>query len=258
MKASSMGNTMHRAHYSIGCAGWSVPPAHTAEFVTIGSHLERYSARFNAVELNSSFYRPHRPATYARWAATVPEDFRFAVKVPKQITHTQRLRDVDVQVERFLDDVVALGPKLGPLLVQLPPSMSFDAAAVSTFFGLLREWFSGEIVCEPRHLSWFSAEADHLLAARQVGRVAADPALVPRASVPGGWQGLVYYRLHGSPRIYYSAYGTDYIEQLAQTLASVGPDVSLWCIFDNTAAGAATQDALLLQQKLATELDRSR
>jgi uncharacterized protein YecE (DUF72 family) len=249
---------MHRVQAYIGCAGWSVPPAHAAEFATIGSHLERYSARFRAVEINSSFYRPHRPATYARWAATVPEDFRFAVKVPKQITHVQRLCDVDVQVERFLNDVVALGPKLGPLLVQLPPSMAFDAAPVDAFFGLLRGWFSGDIVCEPRHRSWFSAEAEHLLAARQIGRVAADPALVPQASVPGGWQGIVYYRLHGSPRMYYSAYDIEYIEQLAQTLASEGPDVSVWCIFDNTAAGAATQDSLVLQQKLAIELTRTR
>ncbi len=249
---------MHRVHPYIGCAGWSVPPAHAAEFATIGSHLERYGAHFRAVEINSSFYRPHRPATYARWAATVPEDFRFAVKIPKQITHAQRLRDVDVQLERFLNDVVALGPKLGPLLVQLPPSMAFDPAPVDTFFRLLREQFSGDIVCEPRHLSWFSAEVDALLAARRVSRVAADPALVPRASVPGGWHGIVYYRLHGSPRMYYSAYDIEYIEQLAQTLASVGPDVSVWCIFDNTAAGAATQNSLVLQQKLAIELNRTR
>jgi uncharacterized protein YecE (DUF72 family) len=255
---SSTGNAMHRVHPYIGCAGWSVPPAHAAAFATIGSHLERYGARFRAVEINSSFYRPHRPATYARWAATVPEDFRFAVKIPKQITHAQRLRDVDVQLERFLNDVVALGPKLGPLLVQLPPSMAFDPAPVDTFFRLLREQFSGDIVCEPRHLSWFSAEVDALLAARRVSRVAADPALVPRASVPGGWHGIVYYRLHGSPRMYYSAYDIEYIEQLAQTLASVGPDVSVWCIFDNTAAGAATQDSLVLQQKLAIELNRTR
>ena len=93
----------------------------------MGSHLERYGAILNAVEINSSFYRPHRTATYERWAASVPEDFRFAVKVPKAITHERRLKDVGDLLDRFLSEVSGLGPKLGPLLVQLPPSLSFQA-----------------------------------------------------------------------------------------------------------------------------------
>jgi uncharacterized protein YecE (DUF72 family) len=71
----------------IGTAAWSIPKKHAAPFPTAGSHLERYAAVFNAAEINSSFYRPHRAATYERWAASVPDDFRFAVKVPKAITH---------------------------------------------------------------------------------------------------------------------------------------------------------------------------
>jgi hypothetical protein len=78
----------------IGTAGWSIPTEHAAPFPALGSHLERYAAVFDAVEINSSFYRPHRPATYERWAASVPEGFRFAVKVPKAITHERRLKGV--------------------------------------------------------------------------------------------------------------------------------------------------------------------
>ncbi|HEY9423039.1 MAG TPA: DUF72 domain-containing protein, partial [Thermoanaerobaculia bacterium] len=77
----------------VGCAGWSLPRAEQAEFPETGSHLERYASRFGAVEINSSFHRPHRPATYARWSASVPASFRFSVKVPKTITHGLRLRD---------------------------------------------------------------------------------------------------------------------------------------------------------------------
>lgn len=244
---------MIRLPWYIGCAGWSVPLVHAAAFPEQGSHLERYSTHLRAVEINSSFYRPHRPTTYARWAATVPEDFRFAVKVPKDITHTRRLRNAEVQVVRFLDEVVALGPKLGPLLVQLPPSLAFDAGVVDAFFGMLRTQFWGGVVCEPRHATWFSAEAEQLLRAYQVARVAADPALVPQAHLPGGWHEIVYYRLHGSPQVYFSSYGTAYIEQLAQTLDSAGRGKTVWCIFDNTASGAALQDALLLHQKLTPE-----
>src|SRR6187455_1643415 len=103
----------------VGVAGWPIPKPHAGLFPETGSHLQRYAARFNAVEINSSFYRPHRPATYARWAASVPPDFRFAVKVPREITHRRRLVEVDDLLERFPGEATHLGEKLGPLLVQL-------------------------------------------------------------------------------------------------------------------------------------------
>ncbi|WP_408901606.1 DUF72 domain-containing protein, partial [Pararoseomonas indoligenes] len=76
----------------IGTAGWSIPKQHAGEFDADGSHLERYARRLPAVEINSSFYRPHRPATYERWAASTPESFRFSAKVPRTITHDCRLK----------------------------------------------------------------------------------------------------------------------------------------------------------------------
>src|SRR5256885_13730988 len=84
----------------VGCAGWSVRADHASHFPAEGSHLQRYAGRFAAVEINTSFYRPHRPATYARWAASVPSDFRFSVKVPKEITHKRRLVDTLELLER--------------------------------------------------------------------------------------------------------------------------------------------------------------
>ncbi len=112
----------------IGTAGWSIPAQHAGAFPGEGSHHERYSRRFSAVEINTSFYRPHRPGTYQRWAATVPADFRFAVKMPKEITHTRRLLQVTEPLTRFLGEAGALGEKLGPILVQLPPSLAFKAS----------------------------------------------------------------------------------------------------------------------------------
>ena len=232
----------------IGCAGWSISKEHAALFLPADSQLERYAQRFNAVEINSSFYRPHLPATYARWAATTPDDLSFAVKMPKAITHTQRLKDATELLERFLGEVGQLGAKLGPLLVQLPPSLVFDTRVADTFFSLLRERFAGVVACEPRHPSWFSAEADALLIAFQIARVAADPAIMPAATTPGGWRGLAYYRLHGSPTMYASAYSATYLNDLAQHLRVLS--VPAWCIFDNTALGAATTDALELRARL--------
>ena len=232
------------ANPMIGTAGWSIPAQHAGAFPSAGSHLERYSHRFSAVEINSSFYRPHRPSTYQRWAATVPVDFRFAVKMPKEITHTRRLAQVTEPLTRFLGEAGALGEKLGPVLVQLPPSLAFKAD-LAGFFLDLRARFEGDVACEPRHRSWFTDEkVDHLLAEFRIARVAADPAIVPRAAEPGGWPGFRYYRLHGSPCMYYSAYPREALNALAPRLA--GGESAAWCIFDNTAEGAATHDAMAL------------
>jgi len=236
----------------VGCAGWSVPTEWAAHFPPNGSHLERYAGRFPAVEIDSSFYRPHRPATYERWAATTPDSFRFAVKAPREVTHRHRLSEAGTEaLDRFLGECGALGVKRGPILFQLPPSLEFDAEVVATFFRLLRERFQGSVVCEPRHPSFFHAEADAILSQFHIDRVAADPAVTPDAARPGGWPRLVYYRLHGSPRIYYSAYPTETLDALADALrTAAGRAAETWCILDNTAAGAATGDALGMQERL--------
>jgi len=197
------------------------------------------------VEINSSFYRPHRPATYARWADSVAEDFRFAVKVPKQITHERRLLDCEGLVDAFLSECSQLGKKLGCLLIQLPPSLAFDEAVAGAFFTALRDRYQGHAVLEPRHPSWLVAQATALLQGACIGRVGADPSPLPGGDQPAGWPGIRYYRLHGSPRIYHSAYEDTWLEQLARELKA-DPDTPTWCIFDNTASGAATADALRL------------
>ncbi len=236
----------------IGCAGWAIPRADAAAFPAAGSHLERYAARFPAVEIDSSFYRPHRPATYARWRDSVPEAFRFAVKLPKAITHTARLAGDNSTLDAFLAEVGHLREKLGCLLVQLPPSLAFDTAVAGAFFAALRDRFDGAVACEPRHLSWFTTEVDQRLAAQRIARVAADPARVPAAAEPGGWSGLRYHRLHGSPRMYYSPYPEDYLDRLAaQLTAEATAGAPAWCVFDNTAAGAATRNGLWLVERCA-------
>jgi uncharacterized protein YecE (DUF72 family) len=235
----------------LGVAGWNVRREHASRFADAGSHLARYATRFNAVEINSCFYRPHRRATYERWAATVPHDFRFAVKLPKVITHVSRFVDIVAPLERFLGEVTGLGDKLGPVLVQLPPSFAFDDALARSFFEELRARFDGEVVLEPRHETWFTSDVEKLLVDHRVGRVAADPARVPAAAEPGGYERIMYLRLHGSPRIYYSAYSAGYLAEVAKLLEdSTSRDISTWCIFDNTALGAATADALTVKSHL--------
>lgn len=231
----------------VGTAGWAIPRAVAPAFPAQGSGLARYAARFTGVEINSTFYRRHRPGTFLRWATTTPPGFRFAVKAPRTITHAARLADCQPALAAFLGEVRTLGDKLGVLLLQLPPSLAFDAGVAREFLARLREHAALETVAfEPRHASWFEADADALLGEYRVARVAADPARHPDAGRPGGWLGVEYHRLHGSPRMYYSAYGQDDLAALARRLsASAAPAV--WCMFDNTTTGAAAANALELQ-----------
>lgn len=235
----------------IGTAGWSIRAEHRKSFPPDGSQLERYAARFNAVEINSSFYRPHRRATYERWAATVGEDFRFAVKLPKTISHAHHADRLEEEIARFAEEVTGLGGKLGVVLVQFPPSFAFDEVRAVELFGAIDNGLPCRMACEPRHATWFDQRAEVMLDRLGIARVAADPAIMPGASAPGGWLGLRYHRLHGSPRMYYSRYEPDALEAMRATLAaeaSAGSDT--WCILDNTALGFATTNALKLRADL--------
>jgi len=236
----------------IGTAGWAIRTRHGDDFPGPGSHLERYARRFNAVEINSSFYRPHRRDTYERWAASVPDDFAFAAKIPKEITHTRRLSDAASPLDAFLDQVTGLGRKLAVLLVQLPPRLDFELRVADAFLTTFRTRFVGNIALEPRHASWFSPAAEELLVDHWTTRVAADPAILPEAAEPGGWPDVRYYRLHGSPRMYYSHYEAGRIAAYAERVRAAGPRA--WCIFDNTAEAAATENALELSAWLARHL----
>ena len=235
----------------IGCTGWSLPAAVAEAFPVEGGHLARYAGRFGAVEISSSFYRHHLPRTYARWAAAVPAGFRFAVKLPRAVTHEARLGPAGrPALARFLAEVAALGDRCGPLLAQLPSSLAFDPARTTAFFADLAARTDAAVACEPRHPSWFTGAADALLADPAVARVAADPAVAPAAGAPGGWGGLVYRRLHGSPAIYRSPYPPAALAALATTVAGEAEHAPVWCFFDNTADGAAPRDALVLMALL--------
>lgn len=231
----------------VGCAGWTVPKLSAARFAVDGSHLERFAGRFGAVEINSSFYKLHRAATYARWAASTPPGFRFSVKVPKTITHEARLAAPADLLERFAGEAGALGDKLGCVLTQLPPKLLFDAAVADGYFTALRQRFGCMLACEARHPSWFEKDATALLVAHGITRVIADPAAgQPGPHVPTS--AAIYLRLHGSPRVYYSTYDDDALRALGRAIAGqVAAGRQVWCIFDNTLSPTFVEQALLLQ-----------
>ncbi len=241
----------------IGTAGWSIRAEHREDFPPDGSQLERYAARFNAVEINSSFYRSHRKTTYQRWAATVGDDFRFSVKLPKTISHARHPDELESEVLRFADEVKGLGEKLGTVLIQLPPSLAYDVDRALRLFTCVDENLPARLVCEPRHASWFEKDAEAMLDRLGIARVAADPAIVHSAGLPGGRQDIRYHRLHGSPKIYYSNYEPETLEAVRATLAAeAAAGLETWCVFDNTALGFATANALKIRAALAAAGER--
>jgi uncharacterized protein YecE (DUF72 family) len=235
----------------IGTAGWSIPQSQRATFPGEGTHLSRYARMLPCVEINSSFYRPHRPEVYRKWATQTPRTFRFSVKLPRQITHDARLRGIRSALVEFLSQACGLGRRLGPLLVQLPPSLEYESRIANRFFALMRERHAGEIVCEPRHPSWFTDAAESLLVRFRVARVAADPALLAAAARPAGHAAVAYFRLHGSPRMYWSNYEPERLAAWTRMLRQCEVRSDVWCIFDNTAGNSALNNALAVNAAVA-------
>jgi uncharacterized protein YecE (DUF72 family) len=224
---------------NIATAGWSIPKTVKERFPQQGSSLSRYASVFDATEINSTFYRQHKPSTFARWAESVPDGFRFSVKIPQEITHTRMMKEIGDPFDSFLKDIAPLAGKRGPLLCQLPPSLAFDPAHMEAACRTMRDADAGPIVMEVRHKSWASDEAVALLKKYTFDRVLADPPLV--------WTGedftvpARYVRLHGKPKIYYSTYSDEEIRSLSKLLSA-----GSWCVFDNTASGAALNNALTM------------
>jgi uncharacterized protein YecE (DUF72 family) len=215
------------ADIRVGTAGWSIPGASASRFDSAGTHLERYSRRLDCAEINSSFHRPHAATTYAKWRASTPPGFRFAVKMPRAITHELKLQGARA------------------------PSLSFDNSVVTAFLDMVRREYDGPIVCEPRHATWFSPPVASLLEGYRISRVAADPPPVPDATGPAGCARVAYFRLHGSPRTYWSRYDENAIAELAATLGRISTAEQVWCVFDNTASGAAIENAWELREHLS-------
>jgi uncharacterized protein YecE (DUF72 family) len=236
----------------VGLAGWSEAVSRYRDrfLAEGGTGLARYAGTFDFVEINSSFYRIPRAETCAKWASEVPPDFRFSVKMNRLITHYSRLRDPGL-LGSFFSSVDGLGDKLAVVLVQLPPTLGYEAAVAGKFFHRLRDRCPVCIVCEPRHRSWTDDAARALLSSLRVGLVRTiipetHDAADDNAGLP------IYYRLHGAPRRYYSPYSAGQLSSLAAFLAQK-EDVTRYVVFDNTASKAGVDNALELRRLLAAD-----
>lgn len=269
----------------VGVSGWSYA-RWRGDFYPRGLAHRRELAfvaeRLGAVEVNATFYRLQRPATFAQWADQVPDGFRFALKGPRYVTHLRGLHDPRTPLANFFaSGPLALGHRTGPVLWQLPASHGLDAARLDAFLRLLpsdtgaaaalaverderldgRDWLlPGRIVplhhvLEPRHPSFGTPDALRLLRAHGIGLVVSDSA----GSFPMFEEvtsSTVYVRLHGPRRLYFGGYDGDELDAWALRVrrwAGLGLDV--WVFFDNDADGRAPYDAMALASRLSDLLD---
>jgi uncharacterized protein YecE (DUF72 family) len=269
------------AQVRIGTSGWRYPPWRGSFYprgLAQRRELEHLSRRVSSIEINGSFYSLQRPENYRAWAAETPDDFVFAVKGPRFVTHLKQLRDVRVPVANFLaSGVLALGPKLGPLLWQLPPRMRFDPGRTAEFLALLPpttavaarlatehdERLEGRAhlttdadrplrhAVEPRHGSFRDPAFAALLRAHDVALVVSDS--------PGTWPAfdevttdLVYARLHGADELYTSGYTAEALDRWAAKVRAWTADGrAVFVYFDNDAKVHAPYDAIALLERLS-------
>jgi uncharacterized protein YecE (DUF72 family) len=202
--------------------------------------LEHYGNHFETVELNNSFYRLPDEETFARWRASTPGDFVFSVKASRYLTHVRRLQDPEEPVHRLMDHARGLGPKLGPVLVQLPSNLRVDVGALEAVLRAFPR--RTRVAFEPRHESWFVDDVAAVLRAHDAALCLVD---APGRKAPlwrtAGWG---YLRLHEGRAAPSPCYGRRALATWAERLAglwSSGEDVFVY--FNNDRGGCAVRDA---------------
>jgi uncharacterized protein YecE (DUF72 family) len=232
----------------IGTSGWVYPGwrAHLYSDAPQRRWLEVASRTFDALEINGSFYTQIKPATYTRWRAETPENFRFALKGHRFVTHYKRLRDCGESVVRLRDQAAGLGDKLAAVVWQLPASFGIDLARLEDFIDALTRWPGVTHSLELRHRSWFVPEVARRLTDAGIAVCLSDAPDFPL------WRevtsNLVYVRLHGHTRKYASSYSTPSLRRWADEIERcIGDGRDVHVYFDNDAEGHAVRNALTLR-----------
>jgi uncharacterized protein YecE (DUF72 family) len=203
--------------------------------------LRHYAERFATVELNNPFYRLPERKTFERWRDTTPDDFVFAVKMSRYLTHVRRLREPEEPVRRFFERAEGLGEKLGPVLLQLPPTLEVDLERLAD---TLDRFPPGvRVAVEPRDDSWFDDELRSLLEKRGAALCLADS---PRRDTPfwrtAGWGFVRFHEGRATPR---PCYGERALTTWAERIASLwDARADVFCYFNNDSRACAVRDAV--------------
>ena len=225
----------------IGTSGWQYGhwrPAFYPAGVSQARWLEHYAARFATVESNNAFYRLPSREVFEAWAARTPDDFVMAVKVSRYLSHILRLRDPAEPVGRFVDRVAGLGPKLGPVLLQLPPDLPINVAGLEETLTAFPQHI--RLVVEPRHESWWTDEVRRLLEQHNAALCWADR----KGPITPLWQTADwgYLRFHEGRHDPWPFYRPDELREWTDRIASAFPDTADVFVYFNNDPGAAAID----------------
>jgi uncharacterized protein YecE (DUF72 family) len=236
----------------IGTSGWNYSEWKQGFYAGVKRRdwLQHYAQRFDAVEVNATFYCLQKRETLAHWREQTPEHFRFAIKGNRYVTHIRKLKEPLESIELERDNARPLGPRLTVVLWQLPGSLPRDMSRLRAFCQALLQWRDVRHAIEFRHASWFDYDTAACLDQHGIASCQSDAADWPMWNAVTG--GLVYIRLHGHTRTYASRYSSANLERWAAAITrwrSEGKSVHVY--FDNTAEGAAPRDAGKLRSMLA-------
>jgi len=240
--------------FYVGTSGWSYRHwlgVFYPENLKPAKFLEFYVEHFDCVELNASFYRLPNEKTVENWAKRTPERFKFCLKLSRLITHQKRLAGAQEPLGTFFERFRLLkeAGKLGPVLVQLPPSLRFDREVAEGFFSLLNEYYGDHrFALEARHASWFVEEALHLLEEHGIAHVIADSGgRFP--SYEAVTADFVYLRFHGPGKLYASNYPDEMLEASAGKITRwLKEGLEVWAFFNNDVGGYAVRNAQRLHE----------
>lgn len=238
----------------IGTSGWSYRwrGLFYPEDLKSADYLAYFAQHFNGTEINSSFYHFTMAKTIEKWLAQTPPAFKFCAKLNREITHQRKFADSAEPLATFMSRYLAMGERLGVILIQIAGSFRFDRPTAEGFYRLLRAHYPHvKFALEARHVSWFTDEALDLLRAYDLTWVIASAG----KRFPGletVTNNLVYLRLHGEERLYASAYSDEKLERYAYMIHDWLLDGrEVWVFFNNTIVGHAITNAQTLQQLLA-------
>lgn len=243
---------MTSAKLYIGTSGWSYK--HWAEIfypkdIRPEKYLEFYTGKFSCVELNSSFYNLPWKSTVTGWMNRTPDTFKFCPKMSRFITHQLQLVNVEEASAKFFDVFEGMRTKLGPVLIQLPPGMSYDKSLISNFFDLIKAKASHyRFAVEVRNKSWIDDNFFNLLAKNGIAFVIADSgSRFPYYETIT--TGFVYLRFHGREQLYASDYSETDLKLYAEKIINwLNEDKEVWVFFNNDFHGYAIKNAGRLKE----------
>jgi uncharacterized protein YecE (DUF72 family) len=238
-----------RGEFYAGTSGWTYGSwrgRFYPEDLKSADYLAWYARHFDTVEINYSFYHLPQPATFEKWAAGTPAGFVFAVKVSKLVTHTRRLEGVEEGWRKFLDHAFHLGEKLGPLLLQFPPSFRADVPRLAAFLELSRRLGALRLALEFRHASWFTREVDELVASHGAALVIGHSSRYPCAPLETAAP-FLYLRFHGPRELFASRYSQEELAAWAARIRSwLAAGRPVYAYFNNDVGGHAVENAQML------------